>query len=148
MKILPSALVLILIVVFLGSCGSSPFCRAGTKNTGDIVEVYSDCLTPLVITNGEFVVRSLKDLDSGTCLKNMASFDFQNYSIIGKEVTGGCNVRIISRDVKIDQSAKQYRYTITFKDCGLCKRMAIVPNRVIVPKIPNDYEVSFDVVEK
>ncbi len=140
----------LIVIIFFASCGETLFCKAKTKNTGSIVQVFSsaECFNPRPNDHGEFVVKSLADLDTANCKPTTAPVDFRQHSIIGKSVKGGCNVRIISRNVTIHHTDKIYEYTVVFKDCGLCKRLGIINNMVIVPKIPNDYTVVFNVKEK
>lgn len=131
------------------SCFESPFCKGATKNTGSILRVYNEgCLQAKIINNGESIVRSERDLDTSFCKPAPGQVNFNEESVICKEVNGGCQLKIISRDVTINHSLKQYVYAIRYKNCGMCKRMALTIQRVVVPKIPDDYQVIFKLDEK
>lgn len=126
--------------------------KGESGNHGEIVDNYTvpNCYSPKSNGNDEFIIRSFDDLDTSgayfNCIKGQPNLDFNTYSVIGKTVRGDCNMKI-RRELKIDHENKQYVYTINFKDKGICKKMALNDNLVIVPKIPNDYTVVFKVEE-
>ena len=134
----------------LSNCGATPFCSGDTKNVGEIKENFKipECFRPKEGTQEQFIVRSLDDLDTVNCNLTQVPVDFQQFSILGKSVSGGCKLRVITREVQINHQAKKYTYTIKFKDCGLCKSLGTIFNAVLVPSIPQDYDVVFDVIEK
>lgn len=152
MKQLTKISLIVIASLLFVTCHKYP--RKGESgNHGEIVDNYKlpDCYSPKSINGyNEFIIRSFDDLDTSAsyynCIKGQPNLDFNVYSVIGKTVTGDCNIKI-RRELDIDHQNKQYIYTIRFKDRGLCKKMALNHNLVIVPKIPNDYTVVFKVEE-
>ena len=134
----------------LSYCGSTPFCTGDTKNIGEIIEnfIVPECFQPKEGIQGQFVVRSLDDLDTTNCNLTQSPVDFQKFSVLNKSVSGGCKLRVISREVQFNHQAKKCTYTIKFKDCGLCKRLGTIFNPVLVQTVPQDYDVVFEVIEK
>lgn len=96
----------------------------------------------------EFVIRHANDFDySEECMIDISGFDFENQSILGKTIAGGCDLKI-KRELIIDHYAKTYTFHLRVKDCGICQKEAYNDNLVIVPAIPEDYEVIFEVERK
>lgn len=149
-----SKIVLIAIAsLFLVTCHKYP--RKGESgNHGEIIDNYvlPNCYSPKSTNNNadEYIIKSFDDLDTSAsyynCIKGQPNLDFSTYSVIGKTVRGGCSMKI-RRELKIDHQNKQYIYTINFKDRGMCKKLVLSDNLVIVPKIPTDYTVVFKVEE-
>ena len=141
---------LLLFVCLQTSCNKYPK-RGESVNRGDIIDNFQqpDCYSIKTYTNDECVIKSIADFDSikgSTCVPGPINFDFNSFSVIGKTIQFGCDVKII-RELKIDHDNKQYVYTVKFKDVGMCKRLGITSNLVVVPKIPTDYSVIFNVHE-
>lgn len=153
MKQLIKIFLIVILSIQFTTCHKYP--RKGESgNHGDIIDSYKlpDCYGPKS-TNAdadEYIIKSFDDLDTSAsyynCVKGQPNLDFNTYSVIGKTTRGDCNVKI-RRELKIDHESKQYIYTISFKDRGICKKLALNNNLVIVPKIPNDYTVVFNVKE-
>jgi hypothetical protein len=142
--------ILLLIVCLQTSCKKYPK-RGDSVNRGDIIDNFKqpDCYSVKTYTNDECIIKSIADFDTikgSTCLPGPIDFDFNSFSVIGKTIRFGCEVKII-RDLKIDHDNKQYIYTINFKDVGICKKLGFAFNLVKVPKIPSDYTVVFNVHE-
>ncbi len=138
--------------LFLITCHKYP--RKGESgNHGDIIDNYKlpDCYGAKSTNgNNEYIIKSFDDLDTSrsyyNCVKGQPNIDFSVYSVIGKTIKGGCELKF-RRELQIDHQNKQYIYTINFKDRGTCKKLVSNDNLVIVPKIPNDYTVIFKVEE-
>jgi len=132
------------------SCSKSPKCWGEDKNKGDIIESYSlpSCYFLPTQEDGSFLARSADDIDTlGGCTADPLQIDFTKYSLIGCPTEFQCNAKII-REVQINHQTKQCGYTITIKECGLCKSMGISDNIVLIPALPEDYFVIFKVEYK
>jgi hypothetical protein len=140
--------------LLLALCSMITNCRKYPKrgqslNKGEIIADYTGVNKSCIyFRNDECIVNSKIELDSifSTCITKPDSIDFNSYSILGKTITGACDLKII-RELKIDHSAKQYIYSIKFKDGGICFKKGVDYNLVIVPKIPPEYSVQFNVHE-
>jgi len=141
------------LILLLTNTSCSEYPRRGEAiNTGAIINNYSppDCYSINTYTNNACIVKSIADFDTvhqAHCVPRPFEFDFTKYSILGNTITYGCHVRII-RELVIDHDIKQYQYTVKYKDGGICARLGIGFNMVIVPKIPEDYSVVFKVHEE
>lgn len=139
------------VLLLLTGCSKYPK-RGQSINKGEIVKSYSvnDISYIRYIPNGEYIIKDQKMLDSllnrlpGQ--NNTTPIDFTSHSVIGKYISGGCSLRII-RELCIDHTRREYSYTIRFKDSGICFAKAEDYNLVVVPKIPDNYTVSFRVKE-
>lgn len=153
MKQLSKIFLIAIASLFLVTCHKYP--RKGESgNHGEIIDNYvlPNCYSPKSTNNNadEYIIKSFDDLDTSAsyynCIKGQPNLDFSTYSVIGKTLRGGCSMKI-RRELKIDHQNKQYIYTINFKDRGMCKKLVLNDNLVIVPKIPTDYTVVFNVEE-
>lgn len=149
---LKKSILLLSVIALFSACSKYPK-RGQSINKGDIIDNYAvtDINTINLATNGEYVIKDQKMLDSLLYNKPWTdntnnSFDFNQHSIIGKYISGGCKLSII-RDLCIDHSRKRFTYTIRFRDAGICFAKAVNYNLVIVPKIPDDYTVVVHVKE-
>jgi len=143
---------LVIVVSFLtfSSCGKAPGCWGENKNKGEIINNFTirSCTSTLYGENHEFIIRTSNDLNSSeACMIDISGFDFASQSIIGKTVYGGCTMKI-KRDLTINHETKIYTYKIIAKDCGFCKKELYNDNLVVVPAIPQDYQVVFEVEKK
>lgn len=68
--------------------------------------------------------------------------DFNTYTLLGKYTEGGCDVQFI-REVQKNDDEKMYIYTIGVNECGICKKLQMSWNWVLVPKLPQGYTVKF-----
>ena len=138
------------LLTILTSCSKGPKCWGDDKNKGDIEDNFEmpDCYGADISTDHNYVIRSSDDLDTlDNCTRDPFPVDFTQHSIIGQVVSGQCNIKVI-RDLTIDDNNKEYVYTVTVKECGLCKKEGIDDQLVLVPAIPNDYTIRFDVKHK
>jgi len=138
---------LLLFVCLQTSCRKYPK-RGESVNRGDIIDNFlePDCYSIKTYTNNACIIKSIADFDTikySTCVPAPINFDFNSYSIIGQAITYNCEAKII-RELKIDHDNKQYIYTVKYKNVGLCKKLGYSSNLIIVPKIPADYIVKFD----
>ena len=119
-------------------------------------EIVSNALVdqPLInweISKFEHVIQT----DSQNVFNLKVSFDngatygtinFNQYTLLGKYASGGCQV-VYEREVSKIDVAKKCFYKIKVHQCGTCEKYSESMNWVLVSKIPKDYSVSF-IVEK
>lgn len=72
--------------------------------------------------------------------------DFSKYTLLGKYARGNCRVTF-ERNVSRNDSQKKVYYDIEVHQCGNCEINCESMNWVLIPKIPNDYEVIFEVIK-
>jgi hypothetical protein len=73
--------------------------------------------------------------------------DFNQYTVLGKYASGGCAV-VFERNVSRNDAEKRVIYKIKVHECGDCLVHVGYVQWVLVPKIPDDYTVSFVVENK
>lgn len=120
-------------------------------NRGEIIDNFQlpECYSIGTFTNNACIIKSVADLDTiegSTCVPAAINFDFNSFSVLGQGFNFDCSAKII-REVKIDHNNKLYNYTVKFKDLGICKKLGMPTNLVVVPKIPADYKVEFNIQE-
>lgn len=144
------AVLVLIIISFSFACSKSPKCWGDNKIKGEIIESISFPICSLQpgLNDGEYIIRDSSDLAIfEDCLPDDFEIDFNEVSILGRPTGFQCKAKFI-REVSIDNSNKKYIYSITIKECGTCKSMGFTDNFVIVPAIPEDYSVSFDIEYK
>jgi hypothetical protein len=133
------------------ACKKSPFCHGGEVHKGIIVSGVSISCRP-DIQQENYIIRS----DSAyrklfnhsptslpTC--SLPSIDFASFDLLGLPADGsGCDIMFI-RKVKRVKKNKRYEYSVKVRTCGLCKMLGLSDNWVLVPKIPEGWEVDFEV---
>lgn len=78
------------------------------------------------------------------CLnKPRPNIDFTKYTLLGLFTQGGCDV-YYRRKVEKDDVNKRYIYSVKIKECGVCKKLMINNNWVLVPKLPTGYTVQYE----
>lgn len=74
---------------------------------------------------------------------NFPSIDFEEYTLLGQwSDGGGCTINYY-RSVADLSDSKEYLYTVTVQSCGFCEMYGFSYNWVLVPKLPIDYTVRF-----
>ncbi len=144
------ALLLLLLIGVQIGCNKYPK-RGQSVNKGDIVGNYeTECQTTYSAIERTIIIKNVAEFDSvfkeQSCVNTAKNFDFNSFSILGQRVKFKCDSKII-RELKIDHNSKLYIYKVKFKDVGMCARDGSALNLVIVPKIPVDYIVEFNVEE-
>jgi hypothetical protein len=135
----------------LTACDKYPR-RGESVNRGEIIDNfnYPGCIGSIrTYTDDACIINGISDfdtLDQQSCIPAQLPVDFNAVSVIGKTIRFDCSAKII-RELSIDHANKQYNYTVNFKDAGICKRLGIAYNLVVVPKIPPGYTVNFMVHE-
>ncbi len=76
----------------------------------------------------------------------LPAIDFNNYTLLGLEATGGCEAKYI-REAESEDNGNTH-YKVTVKSCGTCKKLSVAYNWVTIPKIPDNAVVTFEVVKK
>lgn len=135
------------------SSGSLPAQQPGT---GDII-TNVQVVHPPVIDRGvslpeEFIIRSSVEdtfgfkvrFDSDTTLQ---AIDYSQYSLLGNYASGTCRA-VFMRDVSRDNVSKEVVYRVDVKEQGDCERLWSDPNVVLVPRIPDNYTISFSVTKE
>ena len=71
--------------------------------------------------------------------------DFSQYSLLGQMAHGGGCTIDFERSVYVDEINDIVTYTVDVKEKGLCEMAGFSLNWVTVPKIPEGYDVKFEV---
>jgi len=133
------------LVILITSCGKSPKCWGKDKNEGDISESVKITCPPMIgdrwVINNQNTYQ--QTFDSGCALPTI---DFNNYTLLGLEATGGCEAKYIREVEREDDGTTHYKVTV--KSCGTCKKLSVSYNWVTIPKIPDNATVTFEVVKK
>jgi hypothetical protein len=102
-----------------------------------------------VIRDAETFQKAIRaDGSRDWCRKNLESIDFTKHSLLGVAlVTDYCGRPPgLAHQLIKDTAAKKYLFDISYHTpAGVCRRMGHWDVWVVVPKIPDDYEVSFQV---
>ena len=71
--------------------------------------------------------------------------DFSEYTLLAQWADGGgCSINFYNAVADVSES-KEYLFTTTVQECGFCEMYGFSYNWVLVPKLPNDYTVRFQV---
>lgn len=77
---------------------------------------------------------------------SLKAVDFDQHSVMSMAVSGsGCS-RTFCVTVEDDPTTRQYNFISRVVECGGCEPLEVVRFWVVVPKIPDDYSVSFSTV--
>lgn len=102
-----------------------------------------------VIRDAEAYQKAVRgDASRDWCLQNLESIDFTKHSLLGITlVTDYCRRPPgLAHQLTKDTAAKKYLFDISYHTpAGVCRRMGHWDVWVVVPKIPDDYEVGFRV---
>jgi hypothetical protein len=158
--IIISIVFLISSFIFINSCKKDPFCDPKSGESGIITSVvkFESCLAYLVTSKDKqmvidsdsayqkFIKRETESLKSHNCDTNIfPAIDFYQYTLLGLYATGGgCNVGF-EKSVTKDEANKLYKYLIKVNECGQCDQLAFNMFWVLVPKLPQNYKVEFEV---
>lgn len=147
---------IILILIVLGvfySCSKSPKCWGDNKNKGVIVSSVQIACEPLselqnfIINDDSTFQEIFTNSLTGELFCSLPSIDFNSYSLLGLFASGGCEVKFIREVVKIEEE-KEYHYDVIVKSCGGCKKESYSFNWVTVPKVPDGWDVLFQVSQR
>jgi len=146
-------LIIILLTVISPSCSKSPKCWGENKENGIIENsIRIDCepttqQQEFVITNDSTYHQVFTNSITGQLNCTLPVIDFNSSSLLGLLTTGGCEIKYI-REVNQVDSNEKYDYKVVVKSCGACKRAGYSYNWVTVPKIPEDWNVTFEIENK
>lgn len=88
------------------------------------------------------VANNVYDCDS----LGLKAVDFTQHSVMSMAVSGsGCS-RSYCVTVEDDPSIRQYNFISRVVECGGCEPLEVVRFWVVVPKLPDDYSVSFKTI--
>ena len=148
-----SKIIYLILVGSLFACSKSPKCWGDDKNKGIIKESIQINGFPnttadnyVVDSNIEYV-ELFTDTTGGIMIDNLPDIDFNENTLLGIEVNGQCNIKLIS-EVTSKAEDNTYLYKIIIKSCGLCKSAIYKINWITVPKLPNGWNVTFETVDK
>jgi hypothetical protein len=146
-------ILLCFVALLLISCDKDKNCDIPEQEigSGEIIQdkLVSDSIIMLNMRNQNYVIQS----DSANFQNVMIykgqdiprdSVDFSAYTVLGKYTSGDCRVSF-ERRVTRDNIQKKVYYRLKVHECGNCERYSESMNWVLVPKIPDDYEVLFHV---
>lgn len=149
------ALILILTSVLLyTSCVDD--CEDTFDTSGGIIsEVFSfgDCFSDVGALERQYVIKDnaayqslgILPVNTPECMSmTFPDIDFDTYSLLGLYADGACSTSF-DRIVEKDENIKKYTYTVGVNTCGNCESLRFSMNWVLVPKLPDDYTVSFSV---
>lgn len=144
-------LILSLVIALTISCKKDRNCELPKQiiGTGEIVSnaLVSQPLITWDMKNQEHIIKA----DSQNVFNLKVSFDngntydtidFNQYTLLGKYTRENCKATF-ERDVRKNDAQKEYFYKIKVHQCGTCETNWESMNWVLVPKIPEDYSVSF-----
>ncbi len=143
----------ILVIGIFISCSKSPKCWGEDKNKGIIENsIRVDCeptteQQEFIITDDSTFEQVFTNSLTGQLNCTLPVIDFNNKSLLGLFTTGSCEVKYI-REVTRNESEENYHYKVVVKSCGTCKKEGYSFNWVTVPKIPQDWDVTFEIENK
>lgn len=139
-----------IVVLTFASCKLSEKCKNKDANKGEIIENFMlpECYRVITWSDDDnCIIKSINDISITENCDSIIplNVDFSKHSIIGQYVTGKCYMSV-TKELIIDNNKKEFIYNIKVEDCGLCKKMAFSKQLVLVPVIPDDYDVVFELV--
>jgi hypothetical protein len=116
-----------------------------------------DCIQTIytkqfVIKDNESYLKAIRnDASRAACLENLEKIDFDKHTLLGIDINSGyCGIPdgLKYQTVK-DEAKKQYLVTISYTDPrgSLCRAMSQYDLWLLVPKLPDEYEVKFEEVK-
>jgi hypothetical protein len=148
--------ILLVFTMFLSFCKKEKCPEQGIIiDEGEIISnvIFEfDSFTPLHSLK-EYVIRNSNENTIGAKIKigSNSSFDtinYNNYSLLGKRIMFQSSGIIKRRIVSIDNKNKLVSCTIVIKSCGFNKVAVTKHTWMLTNKIPDDYEVVFNVIGK
>lgn len=79
--------------------------------------------------------------------EGMVAVDYTSYSVLGIKASGNCDVQF-QRNVQFNDTDSIVNYTVVVNQQGGCEKLETSSNWVLVPQVPNGYDVEFEVVTK
>lgn len=153
-KIKRLILFLLPLIGVLHSCAlEEPIVGDLCETQGDVAEgIILEMLSLECVLSGQdnFVVRdsaSFSDLfaDCPTPF-SIPAINFETASVLGISATAtGCE-RYFRRRVEELPDEQIYVYRLEIQECGMCEPLVLQNHWAVVPKVPDDYLVIFEVI--
>lgn len=145
--------ILLILTMIFSSCKKDDCPSQGAIN--DEGEIISNVTFEFdsSISLQEYVIRNSNENTIGAKVKigSQSSFDtinFNSYSLLAKRITFTSGGIIKRRTVSIDNQNKLVSCTIEKESCGKDKVALSKHTWMLTNKIPDDYDVIFNVLEK
>ncbi len=101
-----------------------------------------------VITDNEAFLKAIRnDASRERCLKELEKIDFAKHSLLGVSIDSGYCGMPVGLEYKAvkDETKKQYVVEISWLGPGgICRALSQYDLWLLVPKLPEDFEVRFD----
>ena len=146
-------------ISFINGCKKDPFCDAKDSISGIIKERYifgcgyydGKLNEKQFIIDNDSSFQALLSKGKGSQSREQCKdedfpkIDFSQNTLLGLYADGGGCSTGFERNVTKDEGNKVYQYTIKVNECGQCDKLRLDMNWVLVPKLPQDYKVEFEV---
>lgn len=141
-------------VIFLFGCGKNKKCNQADTFSGIVLEQLliagetNSNSTRVGFTSG-FLIRN--DSVYRTAFynpSNLPSIDFAQYDLLGNYGNGYCKISF-HKEVTADSAAKNYHYRLFVYHCSTYHQKGCSSyNWVLVPKLPQGWTVTFEVIKE
>jgi hypothetical protein len=131
--------------LFIISCKKD--CGRENINEGIIINDFNYTCTPHWYEGKSFIIKdyyAFSLLTGDHCNIKLEAPDFSKHTLLGLYASGNCNSKF-TKSVEKFESEKRYHYKITVYECGSCRKDRKSINLVLVPKIEEDWIVTFKV---
>lgn len=135
----------VVLALVINSCSKNPKCWGSDKNKGDISGNVKITCKPIMGDRWVINDDTTYQQTFGALCNTLPAIDFFSYTLLGLEVSGSCETKFIREVMRSNDGA---HYKVTVKSCGTCKKMSYSYNWVLIPKIPDNAVVTFEVKEK
>lgn len=145
--------IFLILTMFFSSCSKENCPTQGViSDEGGIIGNVSFEFDTL-LSSQEYIIRNANENTIGAKAKigEQSAFDtinFSNYSLLGKRITFTSGGIIKRRIVSINNQSKLVHCTIEIKSCGMNKVGLSKHTWMLTNKIPDDYDIIFNVEEK
>ena len=106
----------------------------------------------VIRTEAEFQVEIRKDARPDYCTKNLEKIDFEKNSLLGININSGyCRIPAgLEYKVVKEENNRKYIFKISYIDPqgSVCRALSSYNLWVLVPKIPDGFEVEFEITPK
>ncbi|MEO0470461.1 MAG: hypothetical protein AAF206_12625 [Bacteroidota bacterium] len=160
MNVLSKLFTALFLSVLVSSCGEQvSILPCGTCDT-DLGIIEESDFDPFlgcaaVYVRDSYVIQSQQAFDDmileteriDCSIQAFASVDFDKHTLLGLQADGsGCS-REFCPSVIDDDKLNQYRYELKVVECGGCEPLETRMIWVLVPRLPINHEVVFEVVD-
>jgi hypothetical protein len=114
----------------------------------DCIQMYRQ--NQFVITDNETYLKTIRsDASRDRCLKKLEKIDFSKHTLLGIEINSGyCEIPLgLTYQTVRDKAKKQYLVGISYLDPqgSFCRAYSQYDLWMLVPRLPEGYEVKFEV---